>query len=390
MHTPARARHARSCHRAGARAAPGGRLPARGGAPARRREAAGAGAGADHPCRAAHLQPPRRPRLDPRALHPPDAGPRRSRRQAHAGRGAVARGVVDGVGRRPDVHDQAAPGRDLLGRGAAHVRRRRVRVQGGLRPEDREHPRRLAARRRQTTRAVGPGPGHRRREVPVAVRPGDPAARQPADPAAPQAGGRAGRRDARQGLGRVDAAVGDARPRAVRPRALRARPAARLRPEPALLEDRPDGSQAAGARQADAGDRSRPERRDAGAADRAGRLHPDRGAAGGLRRAEARGGRREAVDRGPGRRARRRLVLAEPAPRASRGAVAALAAAAPSCAAPSRTRSTGRRSPTPSSSAPPSRSSGRSPRATSAGSQPACRTRATTSPRRGGCWLRSA
>ena len=135
--TRAPARGCRSRHRAG-RPARGCRGVPPGRGAAGRRQAGPEGAGLDHPRRAADLQPARRPRLGPRTLHAPHAGPARARGPPDPGTRALARRVLDGVARRPDLHPQAAARHHLLRRHALHVGRRRVLVPRALRREDRE------------------------------------------------------------------------------------------------------------------------------------------------------------------------------------------------------------------------------------------------------------
>ena len=244
-----------------------GRVPER--AVAGRHETQGQGTGVEPARRAADVQPLRGARLGAGGLHPPHAGPPRADRPADAGAPAVAGGIVDRVGRRPHLHAETAPRRHLLRRRAVHVRRRPVRVQGDLRREDAADPRRVDAGRREAARGERARRVDGGRAVPVGIRAGHPAARQPRDPAAPQAGAGAERGHAGHGMGPVDAAVRNRRPRAVRAEDVPGRAAARLRAQPALLEEGRARPAAPGARPAHARDRPRPERRDPGAADRA-------------------------------------------------------------------------------------------------------------------------
>ena len=103
---------------------------------------------------------------------PPDAGAARARRPPDAGGRAVARGVVDRVGRRPDLHPHAAPRRHLLGRHAVHVGGRACsRSARSYDEKTRQPARRLAARwAASRSRSSAPDAGDGRRDVPVAVR----------------------------------------------------------------------------------------------------------------------------------------------------------------------------------------------------------------------------
>ena len=68
----------------------------------------------------------------------------------------MARRKLDAVRRRPALHAEAAAERRLLRRPPVHRRRRGVFVRGGLRREDRQQPGRFAAGRRQEARRSPP------------------------------------------------------------------------------------------------------------------------------------------------------------------------------------------------------------------------------------------
>ena len=136
----------------------------------------------------------------------------------------LARRKLDSRGRRPARHAEAAPGRHVLRRPPVHGRRCGVLVRGGVRPRGGERAGRRAPGRRQESAGDGARSAHRRGHVSAAVRAGRAPARQPADPPAAQARSAAQGRHVRHGVGPVDAAVGDRRPRPVRAVAVR-RPA---------------------------------------------------------------------------------------------------------------------------------------------------------------------
>ena len=119
-------------------------------------------AGRHHAQRAAHLQPPRRPRLRVDARHRPHPGAPAARQPRHAAAGAVAGRVVHLLARCAVVHAEAAPGRHVLRRRALHLGRRRLLVPGGLRREDGQPARRRAACRRQADGRDGARCAHRR------------------------------------------------------------------------------------------------------------------------------------------------------------------------------------------------------------------------------------
>ena len=91
--------------------------------------------------------------------HPGQTGPRRS---PHPGARALARRVMDRLGRRSHLHAAPAARRPVLRRDAVHVGRRPVRLPGGLRRSRRRRPRRLAQGRRAAARRFRPRRVHHR------------------------------------------------------------------------------------------------------------------------------------------------------------------------------------------------------------------------------------
>ena len=140
-------------------------------------------------------------------------------------------------GRR--VHAEAAAGRHVLRRPPVHGRRCAVLVRGGVRRESRQRLADSLQARRQE--AAGRAPRRRR---PSSSRFRCRSRRACAFSTtcrscrSTSSRRRCKRRHVRDGVGPVDAAVGDRRPRPVRPERIRARAAAGLRAQPALLRAR--------------------------------------------------------------------------------------------------------------------------------------------------------